>query len=254
MQSSFADILVILAAIGISILLLALLHRLWKPSARSGHNDVIGTNVGVIGTTYAVLIAFMLSNVWTDFRAAESNAEQESNCLVNLFRIAKTLPQPQRSRIQQMARGYAADAVNVEWKEMGDDENMSRGITQPFWDALNEVEPRTAAEQVGLEQAFGELREMTEHRRIRALQSRSHLPPLLWAVLIVGALVTVISSCLFGIDNFRLHLVQVSFLSFLLALVLVAIADIDSPFKGPIQVSPDGFRYAVQTIDQLSGK
>ncbi len=254
MQSSLADILVISGSIAISIALLYLLHRLWKPSARSGHNDVIGTNVGVIGTTYAVLIAFMLSNVWTDFRAAESNAEQESNCLVNLFRIAKALPEPQRSRIQQMARGYAADAVNVEWKEMGNDKNMSRGITQPFWDALNEVEPRTAAEQVGLEQAFGELREMTEHRRIRALQSRSHLPPLLWAVLIVGALVTITSSCLFGIENFKLHMVQVSFLAFLLALVLVAIGDIDSPFKGPIQVSPDGFRYAVQTIDQQSGK
>jgi hypothetical protein len=250
MQSSFADILVISASIAISILLLALLHRLWKPSARSGHNDVIGTNVGVIGTTYAVLIAFMLSNVWTDFRAAETNAEQESNCLVNLYRIAKTLPDPQGSRIRQMARGYASDAVNIEWRAMGNDNNVSRGITQPFWDALDEIQPRSAGEQVGLEQAFGELREMTEHRRIRALQSRSHLPPLLWAVLIVGALVTIISSCLFGIENFKLHVVQVSFLAFLLALVLVAIADIDSPFKGPIQVSPDGFRYAVQTIDQ----
>ena len=254
MQTSLEDILVISVSIAVSIGLLYLLHRLWRPSSRSGHNDVIGTNVGVIGTTYAVLIAFMLSNVWTDFRAAENNAEQESNCLVNLFRIANTLPEPQRSRMQQMARGYASDAVNVEWKEMGNDKDMSRGITQPFWDALNQIQPHTAAEQVGLEQAFGELREMTEHRRIRALQSRSHLPPLLWAVLIVGALVTIVSSCLFGIENFKLHMVQVSFLAFLLALVLVAIADIDSPFKGPIQVSPDGFSYAVQTIDQQSGK
>lgn len=254
MQTSFADILVISAAIAISLVLLRLLHRLWKPSARSGHNDVIGTNVGVIGTTYAVLIAFMLSNVWTDFRAAESNAEQESNCLVNLFRVATTLPEPQRSRIRQMARGYAADAVEVEWKEMANDKDMSRGITQPFWDALTEIQPHTVAEQVGLQQAFGALHDMTEHRRIRSLQSRSHLPPLLWAVLIVGALVTVVSSCLFGVENFKLHMVQVSFLAFLLALVLVAIGDIDSPFKGPIKVSPDGFRYAVQTIDQLSEK
>jgi hypothetical protein len=253
MRSSFADVLVICACIAVAILLLAFLHRVWNPRSRSGHNDVIGTNVGVIGTTYAVLIAFMLSNVWVDFRGAETNAEQESNCLVNFFRLAKSLPDPQRTRIRQLARSYASDVVNVEWQQMGNNQNMDRGITQPFWDALTEIQPSNSSERVGLGQAFDELREMTEHRRIRELQSRSHLPPLLWAVLIVGALVTVISSCLFGVENFKLHMVQVSFLSFLLALVLVAIGDIDSPFSGPIRVDPDGFVYAVQTMDRLDG-
>jgi hypothetical protein len=254
MQSSFADVVVISASIAIALILLSLLHRLWKPSSRSGHNDVIGTNVGVIGTTYAVLLAFMLSNVWTNFRAVESNAEQESNCLVNLYRLAMTLPDPQRRRIQQLARGYATDVLNREWHEMENGETMGRGITQPLWNALAEIEPKTAAEQVGMSQAFSELREITERRRIRELQSRSQLPPLLWAVLIAGALVTVISSCLFGVENFKLHLVQMAFLSFLLALVLVAIGDIDSPFWGPVRVSPDGFRYAIQTFDRMESK
>lgn len=249
MHSSLADVLVISGCVAGSVLLLYVLHRLWRPSSRSGHNDVIGSNVNVIGTTYAVLLAFMLSNVWTDFRAAESNAEQESNCLVNVFRLAKTLPEPQRARIQEMARRYASDVVNQEWTGLEKGLEMNRGITQPFWDVLAQVQPKNASEQVGMAQAFAELREMTEHRRIRELQSRSQLPPLLWAVLVAGALVTVISSCLFGLDNFKLHVVQVSFLSFLLALVLVAIGDIDSPFKGPIHVSPDGFRYAIQTFD-----
>jgi len=254
MRSSLADILVIISCIAVSVALLYLLKRVWNPRSRSGHNDVIGTNVNVIGTTYAVLIAFMLSNVWINFRAAETNSEQESNCLVNLYRIAKNLPQPQRGRIELYARQYALDAVNVEWQEMENNRDMSRGITQPFWDALAEVKPGSAAEQEGLSQSFNELRELTEHRRIRALQSRSHLPPLLWAVLVVGAIVTILSACLFGVENFRLHMVQVSFLAFLLALVLVAIGDIDSPFTGPVRVTPDGFTYAVQTIDREAGK
>lgn len=131
---------------------------------------------------------------------------------------------------------------------------MSRGLTQPLWDALTQIQPQNLAEQISLEQALSELRELTEHRRIRELQSRSQLPPLLWAVLVVGAIVTVISSCLFGVENFKLHLVQVAFLSFLLALVLIAIGDIDSPFRGPVHVSPDGFRYAIETIDREAGK
>lgn len=254
MRSSFLDIVVICFSIAVSILLLYLLQRLWKPSSRSGHNDVIGPNVGVIGTTYAVLLAFMLSNVWIDFHAAETNAEQESNCLVNLFRLANTLPEPQRTQVRQLTRDYANYVLDREWKILDQGEGMSRGIVRPLWDTLMAIHPATASEQTGWDQAISELRDLTEHRRIRELQSRSHLPPLLWAVLIVGALVTVISSCLFGVENFKLHLVQVSFLSFLIALVLVAIADIDSPFRGPIRVSPVGFQYARQSMDRESAQ
>jgi hypothetical protein len=70
------------------------------------------------------------------------------------------------------------------------------------------------------------------HRRIRLLESRERLPALLWAVLAVGGIVTVGSTCLFGVDNFKLHMVQVFEISFLLSLMLVAIASIDRPFQG----------------------
>jgi len=253
MQTYFADTMVIVACIAGGVLLLHLLQWVWRPSSRRGHNDVTATNVGVIGTTYAVLIAFMLSNVWTSFRAAESNAEQESNSLVNVFRIAKTLPQPERGHIQQLARDYATEVVDREWRAMGTGAEIGVGLPRPLWDAVSQIQPQSAGEQIGVDQAFGELRNLTERRRIRELQNRSRLPPLLWAVLIVGAIVTVVATCLFGAENLKLHAVQISLLCFLLTLVLVAIADIDSPFRGPVHVSPDGFRYAIETMDRESG-
>jgi hypothetical protein len=42
-------------------------------------------------------------------------------------------------------------------------------------------------------------------------------------------IVTVGSTCLFGVDNFKLHVVQVFEISFLLSLMLVAITSIDRP-------------------------
>ena len=96
-------------AIG-SILIIISLHRgrivrarrpaaLLGPSTRLRHNDVVGPNVSVIGTTYAVLIAFMLSGVWTNLQAARLNAEQEANNLVNIFRFAHQLPPESRTQI-----------------------------------------------------------------------------------------------------------------------------------------------------------
>ena len=80
------------------------------------------------------------------------------------------------------------------------------------------------------------------------MQSREHLPGILWTVLIAGAIITVAASCFFGVPNFRFHLLQVLVLTFLIALVLVAIADIDRPYQGVVKVQPEGFVFATRTL------
>ena len=92
------------------------------------------------------------------------------------------------------------------------------------------------------------LKSLTEHRRIRILQSRESLPGILWLVLIAGGVITVAAACFFGVPNFRFHLLQVIVLSFLIALVLVAIADIDRPYQGDVKVSPAGYQFALETF------
>jgi hypothetical protein len=39
-------------------------------------------------------------------------------------------------------------------------------------------------------------------------------------------------------------------LSFLISLVLVAIANIDRPYQGPVRVTPEGFRNAIRTLQR----
>jgi ABC-type branched-subunit amino acid transport system permease subunit len=80
------------------------------------------------------------------------------------------------------------------------------------------------------------------------MQSQEKLPGILWAVLIAGGVITVTAACFFGVPNFRFHLLQVMVLSFLIALVLVAIADIDRPYQGDVKVSPSGFEFALHTF------
>jgi hypothetical protein len=50
--------------------------------------------------------------------------------------------------------------------------------------------------------------------------------------------------------NFKLRVVQVLETSFLLSLMLVAIASIDRSFQGDVHVPPDAFRYALETCDE----
>jgi hypothetical protein len=219
--------------------------------SRKESNDFTGAVVAVIGTTYAVLLAFMLSGVWNMFQQAQINAEQEANDLVNVFRLSAQLPDPGRQAIQNLARSYAQNAVTTEFPAMSKETLPPEGasLVNQMWKAIGEVQPRIGNDSLVVAELMATLRSLTEHRRIRVMQSQEMLPPILWMVLIAGGIITVAAACFFGVPNFRFHMLQVIVLSFLIALVLVAIADIDRPYQGDVKVSSSGFQYALRTFN-----
>jgi predicted negative regulator of RcsB-dependent stress response len=236
-----------------SLIFVWLLNRVWPANRRRDHNDIIGWQVGVLGTTYAVILGFMLYAVWTSYQEADINAETEANCLVSVFRVADGLPAAQRDKVHELARGYVKTVIEQEWPAM---EKAELGLAghqtiEKLWTAVLETKPATYAEQTSMNLALTEIDSMTEHRRVRQLQSQSKLPGILWVVLIAGGIITTLSACMFGIDNFRLHCLQVVSLTLLLSLILVAIADIDRPFQGAVHVQPRGFERARDTLAQL---
>jgi Protein of unknown function (DUF4239) len=251
--TTFEDAIVILACLLGALLFLWTLDRIWPSNLRRTHNDIIGWQVGVLGTIYAVIMGFMLYAVWTSYQEADINAEAEANCLVSVFRLADGLPAPQRDEVHQLARQYANIVIDQEWPLMhrGELGLAGHNTVQELWTVVLQTKPTTFAEQTSMNLALTEISTMTEHRRVRQLESQSKLPGILWMVLIVGGAITMLSSCLFGIENFGLHCVQVVSLTLLVSLILVAIADIDRPFQGTVHVYPRGFERARQTFTQL---
>jgi len=240
--------------VGGSLAFLLVVHRLWPTDQRKPHNDLIGWQITVLGTTYAVIIGFMLYAVWTSFELASENAEAEANCLVNVVRSSQGLPEAQRQEIEDLAGEYVNLMLTQEWPAMSRVivSHESDGTVRKLWAVVTKTETRNSTEQTSRDHAFTELSRMTEHRRFRQLQVVSALPGILWTVLIAGAIVTILSACLFGGADLKLHFVQVGALSLLLSLVLAAIADINRPFQGSVHVPPIGFERARATLAQLN--
>jgi hypothetical protein len=236
-----------------SLAILLLVHRLWPTDQRQRHNDLIGWQITVLGTTYAVVIGFMLYAVWTTFELASANVEAEANCLVNVVRSAQGLPVAQRQEIQDLAGKYVNLMLTEEWPAMSRVivSHESDRTVQKLWEVVTKTETRNNTEETSRDHTFTELSRMTEHRRLRQLQVVSALPGILWAVLIAGAIVTILSACLFGGADLKLHFIQVGSLALMLSLVLAAIADINRPFQGAVHVPPIGFEHARATLSEL---
>lgn len=244
------NVFILLAMLFASWALMALLNRLWRLDRRQHKNDLIGWQLSVLGTTYAVLLGFMLYTVWTDFGAAELNVELEASALRNLYRLAEGLPTPQRNELIAGTRSYAAAVINYDWPAMANGRlpEKSHEINEAMWRTLMSAKDLSPSQSIAEDHAVSELSELTAHRRTRLLHSVAHLPFILWCVLLTGAALTLCSVNLFGSSSTRLHALQVFSLTLLITLTMLAIADINQPFRGWVCVNDLAFQRALQSM------
>lgn len=250
MLSLSQNVLILVLVMTASMLFMVGLNRIWPVEKRHTQNDLIGWQLSVLGTTYAVILGFMLYTSWTNFGAAELNADLEANALRNIFRLAEGLPSQQRAQIEMQARSYADTVIDQDWPTMarGQLPEESHEINEQMWRTLMSVKAASTSEITAEDHALSELSALTTHRRTRLLQSASQLPTIFWAVLSIGGILTLVSVSMFGSSNRRLHILQVFSITLLITLVMLAIADVNRPFQGWVHVSDFAFQRAKQNM------
>jgi len=250
MKTVSQNLFVIAAAVIVSMLFMIGLNQMWPWDKRRNYNDLIGSQLSILGTTYAVILGFMLFAVWSAYREADLNAALEANALVEIYHLAGGLPEPQHAQLQDSARSYADAVLNRDWPQMAASEELTQSseIDAKMWKTATSVRPNSEAEQTTQDHVLSELTALTAHRFTRVLQSTTRLPSVLWAVLLVGGTLTIVLACMFGSENRKLQALQVFSLALLVSLSLVAIADIHRPFHGVIRVRNSAFQQARQSM------
>jgi Protein of unknown function (DUF4239) len=228
-----------------SVVIVAVLNRVWPISHRKLVNDVTGWQLGILGTTYGVILGFMLLTVWNDFRMAEINTNLEAVSLLTVSRIAMGLPSPEREAFHALGLKYAEVAIHEEWPAMQvqQDSHASQVVLGDMWKLLVEVKTEGGGSN-SVDHLTSALGDLSERRSLREEELRTRLPKILWLLLVAGAGATVGSACLLGNDNKWLHYCQVLALTFVVAVTLAAIADLARPFEGAVSVSSVAFERA----------
>jgi hypothetical protein len=236
----------IFLALAISVVTVLVLNRVRPIPSRKLINDVTGWQLGILGTTYGVILGFMLYTVWTDFRTAEVNTNLEAVSLLTVSRIAKGLPSLERETFHALGLKYAEVAIHEEWPAMQvqQDSHASHRVLSDMWKLLVEVKTKEGGGN-SVDHLTSALGDLSERRSMREEELRTRLPRILWLLLIAGAAATVGSSCLLGNDNKWLHYCQVLALTFVVAVTLAAIADLARPFEGAVSVRPIAFQRAL---------
>jgi hypothetical protein len=247
-QSTFSIVLSLVAA----MLTVALLNRFWPVENRKILNDVNAWQMGVLGTTYGVILGFMLFTVWTDFRTAEIDVALETASLLNIHHISGGLSMPQREAMRQLTVKYADVEINEEWPAMQTQRESHAGgaVLRQMWRTLVAAQTRPSPDINVMNHLATAMSNLAERRRLRQEQHESKLPGVLWVLLIAGGVLTVMSSCLLGNDKKWLHYCQVMALTFLIAVTLATIADLARPFEGAVAVQPTAVQRALTVMQE----
>lgn len=213
-------------------------------------HDVAGFFFQVIGTLYAVLIAFAIFVVWTQYQDAGTNLEHEANEVGDLSRLAMLLPEPSRAKIHASLIDYLHAVLEDEFPAMAEGRESSRTwiSIQGLWQAYSEVNPSDMKDQVYLQESLTHLNQLSDYRRIRIFTARGTVPRMLWYLLVIGGALLIAFTYCFGHEGRWSQAAMTAALAGILAFSLFLIAAYDSPFAGACRVSPVPFQLELRHI------
>lgn len=239
--------------VGVSLLGLIFVRRRFDRDNLQKHQEVAGFVIAVVGVIYAVLLAFVVVIVWEDFGSADTTANNEADAVGNLYRDAIGIGGIQGQRLDRAVQAYAVSVADVEWPYMakhlegnGDTENALNVV----WSDVKRLSvPASATTASDFDaEAIRDVSLATEDRRTRILQSSSQIPGTLWAVLILGGIITIAFTYFFGVESLWHHALMVSALAALIALSLLVILTLNLPYTGDVAVKPEAMHIEIASF------
>ncbi len=109
-----------------------------------------------------------------------------------------------------------------------------------FHEQLIRFEPQSASQEILHAEALRQFNNYLEARRMRLFSVTTSIPGVMWAVVLVGALMNIALIWMFDMKLTN-HLFLGGILSAFMGLMIFLIASLDNPFRGELSISPAPF-------------
>src|SRR5215831_15352194 len=101
---------------------LYLVRRKYSADVLKEHHEVAAIIFNAFGLFYGVMLAFVVFVTWSGYSDATKDLEMEANLADDLFHIAKAVPDPAKTTMQQGLIGYVNSVYTDELQRMAEGE------------------------------------------------------------------------------------------------------------------------------------
>lgn len=217
---------------------------------RRRHHEVGSPVFSQVGVMFSILLAFVFSDVWGEYKTAAQAINDECGALHGAAMLATSLPEGRI--VVAAAHRYAAEVVLREWPDMSERRRSPEAETA--MEALLTQAARLRAGSPSDEGLKAQIVSLisTAHaaRETRLFQMREALPPFLWSMLLALSTILVLFVAFSGLER-RGRLLFVAVFAGSLALVLVSVRMLDYPFEGALALSPTNFQLLFRELNGL---
>ena len=193
---------------------------------------------------YGLVAALTAVGVWQRHSQVSDVVSSEATAIASLWRDLGGYPPPLRDSAQDTLRGYTEQVINGAWPMQQRGEVPSEGVEwmDRLQSQLFAFEPVTESHKVLHAETLSAFNQLVQQRRQRLDSVRGGLPPVLWAVLLPGAMGCLVLCLFFQVDNMWFQALMLVGVAGSLAMVLLVIIALDRPFAGRTGITAESYQ------------
>lgn len=213
-------------------------------------NEAVNAYFAGVGVFYGLLSGLVAVATWQNFDAASALISSEASAFAALYRDVSSYPSPIRETLQDDLRSYLVHVIEQDWPAQQRGKLLQGGtrLLSHFQGSMTAFEPATNGQEIVHEEAFRAFNHLVEARRLRLDAVGGGLPPVLWSVVLIGAVLSVVVTYFFHIGDRKLHLILTAILAVFIGLMIFLTAAVDNPFRGEVSVTADPYRLILDSL------
>src|SRR5215470_2087236 len=229
-----------------------LLHRIVHHDRFRRYHEVGYAVFLQLGVIFAVLLAFVFNNVWSEYNVASQAVDSECASLHGIAILSDRLPSPARTAILGDLHAYLSTVLDREWPDMQQrsESRAASGRFQLLWQTVETVVTDPADTQLR-GQLLNLLAAAHQSRETRLFQMTQGVPGLVWGLLIIFASGLIGCMLVFAAEASLSKAVLVGVFTSSLTLALLTVRVLDFPFESALQLSPRDFNGTLEKVDRL---
>jgi hypothetical protein len=212
----------------------------WRAERSS---QTIAGITAMVMTMFAVLVAFVIVNLYSSYDSAANNVALEATSSADLVRDAGNFSPAARSRIDHAVAQYVAAVRLREFHSLrhGDADPRTGQLLDNMFRAVQSYEPTSNAQQSFYHAALDQLHAIADERESRIQAADTAIPDPLLYLLILLAVLTLASALVIETHHGGLNVAVVVVLAVVVSAGLFTALILQYPFSGSIAVSSDPF-------------
>jgi Protein of unknown function (DUF4239) len=225
---------------------LLLVRRFVLPRLRVYREDseFSGAMIQCVMVFYGLAVALIAVNVSQTYSDVSKTVSEEADAVDALYRDVSSYPEPIRQDLQQAIRDYTDEVIHQAWPLMQRGQTPTAGFAyiSRLQSVLDKFEPSTEGQKLLHGEALRAFNLLIQTRRERLDAASTSLPGVMWAVVLVGAIIGLCSTFFFKVEDVRLHGILVTLLAVFMGLVIFMILALDHPFEGDLGIGPQPYQ------------